>query len=59
LAIKVCEYYLQNVEDSEKWLKFHTEFPKKRDDLSDTFLQGANYINNLKQPSKRKRKTKK
>jgi hypothetical protein len=43
LAIQHCQYMIR--EDDEK-LKFFHRFPKKKDDLSDCFLQGAWYLMN-------------
>ena len=43
LAIQHCEYMIRG---NEKWLSFLKRFPKKKDDLSDCFLQGAWYLQN-------------
>ena len=43
LAVKHCEWLIR--EDSEH-LNFLHKYPKKKDDLSDCFLQGADYLKN-------------
>lgn len=56
LAIKYCEHMIKS---DEKWLKYLNSFPKKKDDLSDCFLQGAYYLEFRKPPKKKKtRRTK-
>jgi hypothetical protein len=42
-AIKHCEYMISG---DEKMLQYFHRFPKKKDDLSDCFLQGAWYLKN-------------
>jgi len=56
LAIVHCEYFIRG---NEEKLKYFKQFPKKKDDLSDCFLQGAWYLlNECKATKKTKRKIK-
>lgn len=43
LAVKHCEWLIRN---DEQHLGFLHRYPKKKDDLSDCFLQGADYLKN-------------
>jgi len=43
IAVKHCEWMLRG---DEKYKEFLNKFPKKKDDLSDSFLQGADYLKN-------------
>lgn len=54
-AIKHCEYFIRGDEPHTNYLK---RFPKKKDDLSDCFLQGAWYLLNECKGTNRKKKAK-
>jgi hypothetical protein len=47
MAIEYCKYMLKN---DKKNLNYLTKFPKKTDDLSDSFLQGAWYLKHGRHP---------
>ena len=56
LAPKHCEYLIR---DDAEQLAFFQRFPRKKDDLADCFLQGADYLKNDCRASKRPMRAKK
>lgn len=55
LACRHCEYIIRN---DEKWIEYLESLPRKKDDLSDCFLQGAWYLlNNGKRAHKYRKRT--
>ena len=51
LAVEYCKYMIKNDTPNFEYLN---KFPKKKDDLSDCFLQGAWYLKFAKHPKKGK-----
>lgn len=47
LGIEYCKYMIHNSNQDEKWITLF-ESSKKKDDLSDAYLQGMYYLNKIK-----------